>query len=105
MVNECRLAMIFTSMETSQIMVYSEQIKEQKLKQVSRELKMSNPMKEICPRLGLRYKANQGLKRGLLIQVPIILQSQIKVGELPLSLKEDKRMVFLLKDLVVTSVV
>lgn len=62
-------------------------------------------MKGISPSLGLRYKTNQGLKRGLLIHVPQMFQRKIKGGELPLSLKKQIRVVLVLKEQVVASVV
>ena len=41
-VNKCRLAMFIPSMDISPLMDHAEQIKEQKLKQVGRELKRTS---------------------------------------------------------------
>lgn len=43
MVNECRLAMLIPRMVISTLMVHSEQIEEQKLRQVDRDSKRSRP--------------------------------------------------------------
>ena len=62
-------------------------------------------MRKIPQNIGLRYKVNQGSKRGFLIQVLLILQSLIKGGGLPLSLKGKIRVSLLCKELLVPSVV
>lgn len=61
-------------------------------------------MREISPRLGVKYKTNQGSKRDS-NQVPTFIQSQIKGGGQLLILKEAIRVVLYLKVLVVISVV
>lgn len=103
-VNECRSVMLIQSMDISHLMSHDEQIEEQKIKLVGMALKRSRTDEEISPRLGVKYKTNQGSKRDS-NQVPTFIQSQIKGGGQLLSLKEAIRVVLYLKVLVVISVV
>ena len=73
-VNERRSAMLIPSMDISCLMVHAEQIEEQKLKRVGRELKRSRADDGNSSKVRFEIQENQSSKRGFLTKVLLTLQ-------------------------------
>ena len=96
-VNECRSALFIPCMDTSRLMVHAEQIEDQNLKQVGRELKKVRTKMGILRRQNLRFKTNQGSKGGFPTKSNLMLQESTRVRCLLPSPKRGKVVVLCLE--------
>ena len=104
-INECRSAMLIPTMDISCLMVYSEQIEDKKVKNIDRELKKTRPKMGILPRLDLKCKISQDLRRIFPTKAHLTLKRSSKVKCLCPSLNKEEVVVLLLRSVLELSMI